>query len=191
MKEVLHEANAAEEDCTEQSIDDEDIMNRNMAILREAEANCDMLSYLWIMVNRSRIQMVETFYNLEEEDRRRRDGGRREKKRAVRRMWRKEKFNMMMIQETKIKDNNPKLLQWLWGNDNIKGEFVDVEGNSKGLLTCWKDDFSKEEPKIKSRCYILLVASVMGNNLRCGAEMSMLLTMMLMEMLGGGIEYCD
>ncbi|XVE89926.1 hypothetical protein DITRI_Ditri20bG0035300 [Diplodiscus trichospermus] len=62
--------------------------------------------------------------------------GRREKRKAIKRVLCIKKVDMLMVQETKIKEICPRLPRWLWGNENFLGEFVESEGNSGGLLTC-------------------------------------------------------
>ncbi|XVE54794.1 hypothetical protein DITRI_Ditri03aG0110900 [Diplodiscus trichospermus] len=92
---------------------------------------------------------------------------RKEKKRAVKRLIRTGNFDMLLIQETKIKEANPKLPRWLWGNANFNCEFDNSDGNSGGLLSCWREGFFTMEAKFVSSNFILLVGSILNKSFRC------------------------
>ena len=53
-----------------------------------------------------------------------RDLGRNEKKRAVKRLFSKEKCNMIFIQETKLIDVNSRSYRYLGGSSSIKGNLL-------------------------------------------------------------------
>ncbi|XVF78437.1 hypothetical protein PTKIN_Ptkin14bG0133000 [Pterospermum kingtungense] len=91
-----------------------------------------------------------------------------EKKRAVRRLLSRGKVDMLLLQESKLKEVTPRLSSWLFGNIGFISEFVLSDGNSGGLITCWKDEFFSMESKILSQQFILLIGTIKEVNLRCG-----------------------
>ena len=58
--------------------------------------------------------------------------GRSEKKRAVKRLFSKEKCNMIFIQETKLTDVNLRSYRYLGGSCSIRGEFIGAMGAAGG-----------------------------------------------------------
>ncbi|XVF78708.1 hypothetical protein PTKIN_Ptkin14bG0157300 [Pterospermum kingtungense] len=94
--------------------------------------------------------------------------GRAEKRRAAKRFFSKEGFDMLVIQETKIKEVSPRFHRWMWGNNSIQMECVLSNGNSGGLMSCWRDEFFSVESKFVSQRYILLVGVIKSRNVKCG-----------------------
>ena len=50
------------------------------------------------------------------------------------RMW---KGDILFLQETKMEVINRSVVQSLWGSQFVDGDFLDVEGDSSGVLLLW------------------------------------------------------
>ncbi|XVF70808.1 hypothetical protein PTKIN_Ptkin11bG0191400 [Pterospermum kingtungense] len=138
------------------------IANRNRLIFAEGEANTEMSAALGFRYARNRMQLIAT-WNI-------RGLGCLEKRRAVRRLFSKGKLDAIFIQESKIKEVRQRLVRWLWGNIDVTCEFVVVDGNAGGLISCWNNNFFSVEAKFVSQRYILLIGVLQEINFRCGLD---------------------
>ncbi|XVF57103.1 hypothetical protein PTKIN_Ptkin06aG0176800 [Pterospermum kingtungense] len=91
-----------------------------------------------------------------------------EKKKAVRRLFSNRECDTILLQESKIKEVNPRLCRWLWGNNNVSSEFVLSNGNAGGLVIGWKSEFFSLEEKMVPDRYLLLVGTLKEFSIKCG-----------------------
>ena len=83
--------------------------------------------------------------------------GRRVKWVAIRRMVRKEKINMLCIQETKKETIDVGLCQALWGDKEVTWEWQAAVNSAGGLLCLWSEEVFKLQNKVIGSGFILLV----------------------------------
>jgi exonuclease III len=69
--------------------------------------------------------------------------GGRVKKRRIRELVRKEKIDVLAIQETKMGSVNPSFCCGLWGGENVAWKCNPSVGRSGGLLLLWNKDKGK------------------------------------------------
>ncbi|XVF74334.1 hypothetical protein PTKIN_Ptkin13bG0102100 [Pterospermum kingtungense] len=94
--------------------------------------------------------------------------GRSENNRVVKKLIVNKKFNLFFIQETKIKEDEPRLHRRIWGNVPISWEFVTSDGNSGGLISYWRDEFFHVDFKHVSSRFILLIGTIKRTNFKRG-----------------------
>ncbi|XVF56015.1 hypothetical protein PTKIN_Ptkin06aG0082600 [Pterospermum kingtungense] len=95
------------------------------------------------------------------------------KKRVVKRLRKKSSFDMILIQETKMMEENSRSSRWIRGNKAISMELVKSDGNSGGLITAWRENLFAVEKKIISQRYILLIGTIEEDNFKCGLGSSL------------------
>lgn len=67
--------------------------------------------------------------------------GRREKRSKVKKLVSNLKVDMLLLQETKLKDLKPIILQSIWGISEVESVHVDADGSAGGLITLWSPSF--------------------------------------------------
>lgn len=67
------------------------------------------------------------------------------KRREIKDLVRKERVDFVCIQETKKDSVDRRLVESIWGNENVDWVFTGANGLSGGLLSMWdRDVFEKE-----------------------------------------------
>ncbi|XVF77454.1 hypothetical protein PTKIN_Ptkin14bG0044900 [Pterospermum kingtungense] len=146
-------------------VSDIDIAWRNQAILHESEVNWDVGSALGFKYLNSRVQIVEFFEGME--------GGEVGRVQSCF-VW--ERLLMLVMKffplfPMKIANWNIKALGGAEKRRVVRKllcEAVNSIGNSRGLISCWRDEFFELESKVVSQSFIFLMGSVKSCNFRCG-----------------------
>ena len=67
--------------------------------------------------------------------------GMREKRSKVKKLVSNLKVDMLLLQETKLKDLKPIILQSIRGISEVDSVHVDANGSADGLITLWSPEF--------------------------------------------------
>ena len=76
---------------------------------------------------------------------------------AIRRMVRKEKIDLLCIQETKTENIDMSVCQALWGDSEVGWELQPATNTAGGLLCLWSEEDFKVHSKVIGSGFILLV----------------------------------
>ena len=76
---------------------------------------------------------------------------------TIKRMVRKEKIDMLCIQETKKENIDVSLCQALWGDKEVGWEWLPAASATNGLLCIWSEEVFKLQNKVIGSDFILLV----------------------------------
>ncbi|KAG5561224.1 hypothetical protein RHGRI_004297 [Rhododendron griersonianum] len=90
----------------------------------------------------------------------------REKRNKIKKTVRDLKIDMLLLQETNLKDISKAVIGSLWGVTDCDYLEVDAIGSAGGPLTIWNSDFFKLEAVCCNRNFILLKGSLWS--LGCG-----------------------
>ena len=82
--------------------------------------------------------------------------GMREKRCKVKNLVRKQNVDMLLLQETKLKETRPTLIKSIWGNAELEYVHVDADGSAGGIITVWRPDFFKLTSACCSRNFVLI-----------------------------------
>lgn len=77
--------------------------------------------------------------------------GKPEKRAAARKLVKKQKISLLLLQETKTSKDIDHVIQEIWGSRRCKFEWVPSEGASGGLIPVWNDDILKMDDVLKNQ----------------------------------------
>ncbi|XP_057469671.1 uncharacterized protein LOC130758752 [Actinidia eriantha] len=82
--------------------------------------------------------------------------GMREKRNKVKILVKKQNVDMLLLQETKLKELRPILIKSIWGNAEHEYVHIDADGSAGGIITVWRPDFFKLISSCCSRNFVLI-----------------------------------
>lgn len=87
--------------------------------------------------------------------------GRPEKRRMVKTLVKKEKIDLLFLQETKVSKDINRIIMEIWGSRNFAWEWVPSDGAAAGLITVWKEEvFIKIDVSKMPRALFIKLTSV-------------------------------
>ncbi|GKU93781.1 hypothetical protein SLEP1_g7347 [Rubroshorea leprosula] len=118
---------------------------RRLTTRRKAHSNLELDLHL-----RKRRLIAEGEFQMEKGVSRAYQGlGKSSKRRAVRELIRKEKVEMIFLQETKLEQINDKLVYSIWGSENCEWLMKAAQGSAGGILSIWNPKFFRMHKKLE------------------------------------------
>ena len=82
--------------------------------------------------------------------------GRREKRCKMKNLVKNQNVDILLQQETKLKELKSNILQSIWGNSEHDSVHVDADGSAGGIITIWKPNFFRLVSPRYNRNFVLI-----------------------------------
>ncbi|KAL4280359.1 hypothetical protein GQ457_03G009700 [Hibiscus cannabinus] len=88
--------------------------------------------------------------------------------RAVKRVLASSKARAVFIQESKLRESKPRLINKIWGSRSANLVFVPSEGTARGLISIWDPNFFLIESQTIGSRFIPLIGRIGKFKIRSG-----------------------